>query len=190
MYLIVGLGNPGNQYHFTRHNFGFLALDFYFKIKNLTWSSSSKYQATWAKTNLDLTKHSRHATSRCTIEAIFIKPETFYNDTGTPVANFANFYKIPPEKILVLCDDFNLEFGTSRLREKGSDGGNNGLKSISQKLGTANFQRLRLGTANDLLRHKIGDTDFVLGRFTEKEKAILPQILTNFCQRIDDFLLQ
>lgn len=170
MKLIVGLGNPGPEYNFTRHNFGFLALDFYAKIHNLTWQKP-KNHALWLKNG----------------DQIFIKPQTFYNDSGRAVVEFANFYKIPLENILIICDDFNLPFGTLRYRAKGSSGGNNGLKSISEYLHTTNFPRLRLGTGNDDLRQKISDTDFVLSRFTPDEKSALPTLLAKISTEIDQF---
>ena len=172
MKIIVGLGNPGNQYNFTRHNFGFLALDFYAKVKGLDWEAKPKFDALWLKDG----------------DTLFIKPQTFYNDSGRAVQQFAHFYKVPTSDILVVCDDFSLEFGKLRSREHGSDGGNNGLKSIAEQLSTSDFPRLRLGTANDPLRRKIGDTDFVLGRFTEEERAKLPEILPAVISRIDEFL--
>ena len=171
MKLIVGFGNPGNQYNFTRHNLGFLSLDFYFKIHNLEWEKNPKLNATWKKDG----------------DKIFIKPLTFYNDVGTAILNFKNFYKIENKDILIICDDFNLEFGKIRLREKGSAGGNNGLKSTIEKLGTDEFPRLRVGTANDSLRAKIGDTDFVLGKFFESEKERLPETLKEVADKIDEF---
>jgi len=194
MKLIVGFGNPGNQYNFTRHNVGFLALDFYFKVKNLKFENSPKFNAEYAKFTIsDLniptkTTTSTHSTSS-NEQVIFIKPQTFYNNQGQAVAVFKNFYKIDLKDILVLCDDFNLSFGTLRFREKGTDGGNNGLKSVIGSLSTTDFARLRLGTANDNLRRKIGDTDFVLSRFTEEEKSNLPQVLNETVKRIDDFLV-
>lgn len=160
MKLIVGFGNPGSQYNFTRHNFGFLALDFYAKINQLEWEPHPKFNAIYLKKD----------------NTIFIKPQTFYNDSGQAVRAFANFYKIPPENILVVCDDFDLPFGKIRYRANGSDGGSNGLKSVISHLGTNEFPRLRLGTNNNL-RAKIGDIDFVLGKFTAEEKEKLPEIL-------------
>lgn len=163
MKLIVGLGNPGNEYNFTRHNFGFLFLDFYFKLNRLSWEPNERFGALWKKVD----------------DKIFIKPQGYYNTSGVPVKNFMNYYKIPPEDILVICDDFNLPFGETRFREKGSAGGNNGLKSIISELKTENFPRLRLGTGNNELRQKLGDTDFVLGRFTPEEKEKLSAILAS-----------
>lgn len=169
MKLLVGLGNPGAKYNFTRHNFGFLALDFYAKIHHLEWQKG-KMNAIWLKKD----------------DILFIKPQSFYNDCGIPVHNFLQYYKIPLENILVIADDFNLEFGTIRYRARGSDGGNNGLKSIIAQLKTNDFARLRLGTNNDL-RAKMPDPDFVLSRFSEAEKTQLPTILTEVSQKISDF---
>ena len=171
MKLIVGFGNPGNQYNFTRHNTGFLALDFYTKVKGLTFEKNPKFNAVWLKDS----------------NKIFIKPQTFYNEVGTAIQAFKSFYKIENKDILVICDDFNLEFGKLRERQKGSAGGNNGLKSTIEKLGTDEFPRLRVGTANDSLRKKIGDTDFVLSKFTEAEKKKLPEVLNEIVEKIDLF---
>ena len=169
MRLIVGLGNPGNQYNFTRHNAGFLTLDYYFKVKNLKWAEKPKFSAIYSKND----------------DIIFLKPQDYYNESGKAVREFMRFYKIPPENILVICDDFNLEFGKIRYREKGSAGGNNGLKSVILELKTENFPRLRIGTGNDELRKKIGDMDFVLSKFTPEEKPKLPEILNLAIEKID-----
>lgn len=170
MKLIVGLGNPGNEYNFTRHNYGFLALDFYTKVKGLTWQKE-KLGAIWLKDG----------------DRIFLKPQTFYNDSGVAVANFARFYKINSSDIFVICDDFEIPFGKIRYRAHGSSGGNNGLKSITKELKTEDFPRLRLGTANELLHNKISDIDFVLGHFTATEKSALPDILTQVVAEVDKF---
>lgn len=169
MKLIVGLGNPGSQYNFTRHNFGFLALDFYAKVKGLTWENEKRH-ALWLKDG----------------ERILIKPQTFYNESGRAVQEFMQFYKLTPAGLLVVCDDFWLDFGQMRYRAKGSDGGSNGLKSIIRYLGTTEFARLRLGTNDGDLRQKMGDVDFVLSKFTEAEKAKLPDLLREICARIEE----
>lgn len=162
MKLIVGLGNPGNQYNFTRHNIGFLALDYYFKLNNLSWN----------------TKPYLGAISGRVDEILFIKPQEFYNETGPVVQKYMHFYKIPTSDILVICDNFDLEFGKVRYRSAGAAGGNNGLKSIDKTLGTSNYPRIRIGTGNDELRKKMGDIDFVLSKFTPEEKEKLPEILS------------
>ena len=161
MQLIVGLGNPGNQYNFTRHNFGFLLLDFYFKAHHLEWAPHAKFHSAYAKID----------------DRIFLKPQTFYNDSGLAVRECLDFYKLSPSDLLVICDDFHLPFGTTRLRASGSAGGNNGLKSIISTLGTESFPRLRLGTGNDALRQQLGDVDFVLSKFTPEERQALPCLL-------------
>lgn len=171
MKLVVGLGNPGNQYNFTRHNFGFLTLDFYAKTHQLIWQKP-KFNALWLKNQ----------------DTIFIKPQTFYNESGRAVADFCRFYKIAPQDVLVVCDDFDLEFGKIRFRAHGSSGGNNGLKSITDWLKTADFPRLRLGSNNSTVRQQLGDIDFVLAKFTPDEKAQLPEILLSANQRIDEFI--
>lgn len=172
MKLVVGLGNPGNRYNFTRHNFGFLVLDFYFKVRGLEWRDKPKFGAMWGREG----------------DTIFIKPQDYYNESGRAVQEFMRFYKIPLDDILVVCDDFNLEFGKLRYREQGSAGGNNGLKSVMATLGTTEFKRLRVGTGNDELRSKMGDVDFVLSKFTAEEKEKLPGILGEVVGKIDEII--
>lgn len=166
MKIIVGFGNPGTQYNFTRHNFGFLALDFYAKLAKIEWQSKAKFFA-------EVTKDDER-------DLLLVKPQTFYNDVGRSVRALIDFYKPDLADLLIVCDDFNLEFGKLRYREYGSAGGNNGLKSTISHLGHENFPRLRLGTGNDTVRHQLGDVDFVLSKFTPAEREQLPQVLTEF----------
>ena len=172
MKLIVGLGNPGNRYAWTRHNVGFLALDYYFKRKGLSWENRAKFGAIWGRDGDD----------------IFIKPQEYYNETGRVVAEWMRYYKIPTSDLLVICDNFDLEFGKVRARASGSAGGNNGLKSIDASLGSAEYARIRVGTGNDELRKKLGDIEFVLSKFTPEEKAGLAEVLENTISRIEDFI--
>lgn len=169
MKLIVGFGNPGDAYNWTRHNFGALALDFYAKVHHLDWEKQ-KMHALWLKDG----------------DRIFLKSQYFYNDVGLAVKDFANYYKIAPTDILAICDDFDLPFGTLRFRSKGSSGGNNGLSSMIHHLGTEDFPRLRLGTNNDELRTKLSDVDFVLSRFSPEEKQALPDLLLQISRAIDE----
>jgi PTH1 family peptidyl-tRNA hydrolase len=172
MKLVVGLGNPGNQYNFTRHNSGFLALDFYFKTHKLEWEGKPKFGAIYAREG----------------DVFFVKPQDYYNESGRAVREFAKFYKISLSDILVICDDFSMEFGKVRSRTTGSAGGNNGLKSVISELSSEDFNRLRIGTGNDDLRRKMGDVDFVLSKYTPEEKAKLPEILGEVSKRIDEFV--
>lgn len=172
MKLVVGLGNPGNEYNFTRHNVGFLVLDYYSKLHDLKWSEKPKLSALQGRNK----------------SAIFIKPQDFYNLSGKAVAEYMKYYKITVSDILVICDNFDLMFGKVRFRSSGLAGGNNGLKSVDKYLKTNDYPRLRVGTGNDELRQKMGDVDFVLSRFTAEERGRLPEILNEACQKIDDFL--
>ena len=172
MKLIVGLGNPGTRFNFTRHNTGFLALDFYLKRHNGSWSEKPRLNAIF-----------------CEIEGVlFIKPQDFYNLSGVAVANWARFYKIPTSDILVICDNFDLEFGKVRYRTSGSSGGNNGLKSVDKELGSEDYARIRVGTKNNEILSRVGAVNFVLSRFTPEEKSALPRILTEVCEKIDEFI--
>ncbi len=182
MKLIVGFGNPENKYNFTRHNFGFLTLDFYAKIKQIAWESKPKFDALWLKTDVTTLTHS--STQE---QVILIKPQTYYNEVGRAIQAFSHYYKISPSNIIVVCDDFNLAFGELRYRKNGSAGGNNGLKSAISTLGTSDFPRLRLGTGTTL-RQTVGDTDFVLGKFTPAEKAKLPEILRATSDKLDELI--
>lgn len=169
--MVVGLGNPGNRYNFTRHNVGFLALDYYFKRNRLEWRDKPFLGAVRGSSD----------------DVLFIKPQNYYNDTGAVVANYMRHFKIPASDILVICDNFDLEFGKVRYRASGAAGGNNGLKSIDVALGTSEYARIRVGTGNDDLRNKLGDIEFVLSRFTPEEKEQLPEILETVSTAINSF---
>ena len=170
MKLVIGLGNPESRYNFTRHNTGFLVLDYYFKVKGLKWSDKPRLGALWGREE----------------DIIFIKPQEFYNNSGMAVSNYMNYYKIPTSDILVICDDFNLEFGKVRYRTSGRAAGNNGLKSIIAAINTEEFPRIRVGTENNEIRAKVGDTDFVLSKFTSEEKEKLPEILDEVVKKINE----
>jgi PTH1 family peptidyl-tRNA hydrolase len=168
--LIVFLGNPGLKYRKTRHNVGFMVGDYCVRRRGLKWKKEAKFDAEMARDG----------------ETLLAKTQLFYNRTGDSVARIMHFYKIAATDILVVCDDLNLDFGKIRWREKGSDGGNNGLKSIIARIGE-NFARLRIGTDNEL-RQTIGDTDFVLSKLSRAEQAELGQILPDITKKIDDFI--
>ena len=178
MKLVVGLGNPGDRYNFTRHNTGFLTLDFYLKRYGDTWSEKPRLNAIFCE---------REGVSEGE-KVVLIKPQDFYNLSGVAVANWAHYYKIPTSDILVICDNFDLEFGKVRYRETGVAGGNNGLKSVDQELGTSDYARIRVGTKNDQILSRVGAVDFVLSRFTPEEKEKLPGVLAEVCDKIDEFI--
>ena len=172
MKLVIGLGNPENKYNFTRHNTGFLVLDYYFKVHKIAWSEKPRMGALWGRDD----------------RVIFIKPQEYYNNSGSVVAAYLNYYKIPLSDVLVICDNFDLEFGKVRFRSFGQAAGNNGLKSIDAALKSPDYPRIRVGTGNDELRKKMGDIDFVLSKFTAEEKAQLPEILAEVAAKIDSFI--
>jgi PTH1 family peptidyl-tRNA hydrolase len=164
--LILGLGNPGREYESTRHNFGFLlaeALRLQFDFPE--WRLEKKFQAEISEGSMGNQK------------IILARPQTFMNLSGVSAASLSKFYKILPAQVLVLVDDVALPFGAIRFRDCGSSGGHNGLKSLTEHLGTENFPRLRLGIESRTADSQIATTDFVLGKFSSAEKKILPEIL-------------
>lgn len=155
--LIAGLGNPGREYQRTRHNVGFMVLDWLAHDRQLAWEYSEKWGAAWAKA-----------------DAIFAKPATFMNRSGQPLSAIANFYKIPASEILVVLDDFALPLGRLRIRTQGSSGGHNGLESVFEHFATEEIPRLRVGIGAAPAQ---GAVDYVLGRFFEEEKTLLDQTI-------------
>ncbi len=131
-FMVVGLGNPGRDYEFTRHNAGFLTLD-HIAVEENTEIKKLKYKALIGDTLI-----SGH---RC----LLVKPQTFMNNSGEAVREISQFYKIPPEKIIVIFDDISLPCGKLRIRRKGTDGGHNGIKSIIYHLNSDNFPRIKVG---------------------------------------------
>ncbi len=131
-WLVVGLGNPGEKYRNTRHNMGFLALDLLAEQLNVR-VDRIKYKAVTAQATL--------GGARC----LLMKPQTFMNLSGEAVREAAQFYKIPPERVLVLYDDVSLPVGKIRVRPSGSAGGHNGIKNIIAHLGTDQFPRVKIG---------------------------------------------
>ncbi len=170
--MVVGLGNPGSQYNFTRHNSGFLALDYYLVRHDASWESRPLLGATVGRIG----------------DVLFVKPQEFYNLSGRSVAAIARYYKIDVSDILVICDNFDLEFGKIRYRSSGAAGGNNGLKSVDAELRSTDYPRIRIGTGNDALRRKMGDVDFVLSRFTPEEKERLPEVLEEVVRKMEEWM--
>ncbi|MGE0089552.1 MAG: aminoacyl-tRNA hydrolase [Bacteroidales bacterium] len=158
-YLIVGLGNIGDEYVNTRHNVGFQILDAFAKASNISFQDSR------------LAFRAEYKIKGRTI--ILIKPTTFMNLSGRAVNYWLQKEKIPEDKLLVIVDDIALPFGTLRLRPKGSDAGHNGLADINLTLGHQNYARLRFGIGDDF--PKGFQVQYVLGEWTEEEKKILPQ---------------
>lgn len=159
MYLVAGLGNPGSQYDMTRHNIGFATIDYIANENNIN-IKKLKFKALYGELNLKGEK------------VLFVKPQTYMNLSGESIREFCTFYKIPPENVIILCDDISIEPGKIRIRRKGSAGGHNGLKSIIYQLTSEDFVRIRIGVGNP--SHKDYDlADYVLGRFGKDEIPVL-----------------
>ncbi len=158
-HLLVGLGNPGREYALTRHNAGFLAIDYIAESLGCA-IDRARFKALCGETTVEGTR------------VLLLKPQTFMNLSGESVREAAAFYHIEPANITVICDDINLEVGRLRVRGKGSDGGQNGLKNIIYQLNSDAFPRIRIGVGKK--PHPEMDlADWVLSRFGEAEQKTL-----------------
>ena len=160
MYLIAGLGNPTREYEKTRHNVGFEAIDI-LADKAGTTVTEKKHKALYGKGYIGGQK------------VILAKPQTYMNLSGESIREIADFYKIEPENIIILCDDINLSEGQLRIRLKGSAGGHNGLKNIISHLGTQEFPRIRIGVGEKPRGMDLAD--YVLGRFPKEQQAVMEE---------------
>ena len=160
MFLIVGLGNPGSEYNGTRHNIGFEAVDYIADKYNIELNRI-KFKGIFGEGLINGKK------------VILLKPTTYMNLSGESIREVVNFYKISNEEIIVIYDDISLDVGRLRIREKGSHGGHNGIKSIIANLGTDVFPRVKIGVGapkGNLVSH-------VLGKFNEEEINVLRKTL-------------
>ena len=170
-FLIVGLGNPGKQYESTRHNAGFICIDilaekYGIKINKLKFKS--------------LMGEGRIEGKRC----LLLKPQTFMNLSGEAVRDAVEFYKIPVENVIVICDDISLEPGKMRIRRKGSHGGQNGMRNIIFHLKDDNFPRIKIGIgAKPNPEYDLAD--WVLSRFSQSEAKLIKQVADNTVSAIE-----
>ncbi len=159
-YLIIGLGNIGAEYDYTRHNIGFEVLDELANLKGVEFSTERLG-------DIATVKHKGRT-------FILLKPSTFMNLSGKAVRYWMEKEKISIENILVIVDDLNIGFGKLRLRGKGSDGGHNGLKDINEKLGQNKYARLRFGIGDEFSKGR--QVNYVLGKWSDKEAEQLPEL--------------
>ena len=173
-HIVVGLGNPGDKYFTTRHNAGFLTMDYI----------AQKYSA-----KIDRLKF-KSLCGEATIggkSVLLMKPQTFMNNSGEAVGEAASFYKIAPENIIVICDDVNLDVARLRVRRKGSDGGQNGMKSIINHLGSDAFPRIKIGVGQK--PHPDYDlASWVLSEFSEEDKKKLFESFTVVCNGVEKII--
>ena len=168
MKLIVGLGNPGRKYKDTKHNIGFMCLDSYAETNNLKFKKENKFNGESLKVG----------------NTILLKPHTFMNLSGQSVRTTMDYYNIDIEDVLIIYDDLALPLGKIRLREKGSSGGHNGIKSIVTHIGTDEFKRTRIGIdSNPLIESK----DYVLGKFSKDEFKVVKEAVNTTKAIIEDF---
>ena len=170
-YLIIGLGNIGPKYDNTRHNIGFKIIDAYASEKETSWSTEKLGDIAYTKV--------RGRT------VVLLKPNTYMNLSGKAVKYWMQKENISIENILVITDDLNLEFGTIRVKSKGSDGGHNGLKDIQEKLNTTKYNRFRFGISDTFSKGK--QVDYVLGEWNEEENNKLPERLDKSIEIIKSF---
>jgi PTH1 family peptidyl-tRNA hydrolase len=166
MKLVVGLGNPGSRYAGTRHNVGFAVVD------GLA-DGHGRFHERYRAHVLEIAEG--------THKILLVKPMAFMNLSGQPVRQLMDFYQLPPQDLLVVCDDFNLPLGKLRIRSKGTHGGHNGLRDIQSHLGTTAYPRLRIGVgapqADDAIDH-------VLGRFRPGERAVIDEAVATAMQAV------
>ena len=160
MYLIAGLGNPGQQYAGTRHNIGFMMLDHFAEKNNLTFTDS-KWKALVSKAVV------------WDESVVLLKPQTFMNLSGMAVAQAVNFYKLQPANIIVIHDDLDMEFGRLKIVSGGGDGGHKGIRSIIEHLGTKNFPRIKIGIGRPPT--PVPPDKYVLSTFNSEEKKMIEQ---------------
>ena len=176
MKLIVGLGNPGEKYHRTRHNFGFMVLDQIAQTEGFVFKQAAKYTA-----ELAVVQHVEYD------KIFYLKPQTYMNLSGQSVAPLAAFYKIVPEDILVIYDDIDLPLGKLRLVKSGGAGGHNGIKSMIDCLGSQQFHRLKTGIGRpDIVAKEV--SDHVLEPFTCAELSQIDKTLVLCAAAVDSYL--
>lgn len=170
-YLIVGLGNMGPDYDNTRHNAGFDVVD----------KLAREFELTWKDERLGFISEFKFKGRTF----VLLKPSTFMNLSGKAVTHWLTKLNIPRKNLLIIVDDTNLPFGTIRLKGKGSDGGHNGLKDLSQSLGGNNYPRLRIGIGSKYYKGQM--VNYVLGQWSDDEQSTLPEILEKSAEAVKKF---
>lgn len=174
MYLIAGLGNPEKKYEATRHNIGFETIDLLAHKEGIRLTKL-KHKAVFGDGTI------------CGEKVIVAKPQTYMNLSGESIRDIVNFYKIPVENVIIVCDDINLETGRIRIRPKGSDGGHNGLKSIIYQLSNDGFVRIRMGVGAPK-GEKYNLADYVLGKFSKEEIEVLTPVAENVVKAVETII--
>ncbi len=170
-FIIAGLGNPGKEYELTRHNAGFLCLDILCNRENFK-TDRIKYKSLCADVMI--------GGHRCLV----MRPQTYMNNSGEAIREAASFYKIPPERCIIIFDDIDISLGALRVKRKGSAGTHNGIKSIIYHLNSDNFPRIKIGVGNK--PHPDYDLkDYVLSSFSKQEQATLKTTMEKACDAVE-----
>jgi PTH1 family peptidyl-tRNA hydrolase len=173
MKAIIGLGNPGMKYAGTRHNIGFDAVTAIADKYNLS-INNKKFKGVYADGHIAGEK------------VLLVQPQTFMNLSGECVREVADFYKLNPDEIIIICDDINLDVGRLRIRKKGSAGGHNGLKNIIAHLGTEEFPRIRVGVGEKTEGWDLAD--YVLARFDKDSEPVIREALANVVGAVETWI--
>lgn len=173
MYLIVGLGNPEEEYARTRHNMGFDTINKISENSNIK-VNKSKFNSLYGTGTIDGKK------------VILLKPQTYMNLSGNAVRDFMNFYKISPENIIVIYDDLDIEPGIIKIRKKGGAGTHNGMKSVVHEIQTENFPRIRIGIGNPKYKNDL--LNFILTRIPDDEYEVLQQAQENAAKAVEEIM--
>lgn len=180
-FLIVGLGNIGDEYSFTRHNIGFEIADAF--VKSLQGEENKTNEKLFTNDKLAFVNHSKYRGK----QIVTIKPTTYMNLSGKSVNYWLQSEKIPLESLLVITDDLALPFGTLRMKKKGSDGGHNGLADIALTLNSTEYIRLRFGIGSNFSKgHQV---NYVLNRWDKEEQKILPERIDMAVEMIKSFVI-
>ena len=173
MYLIVGLGNPENEYARTRHNMGFDTVN---KVaqNNSIEINKSKFNSLYGIGTIEGEK------------VVLLKPQTYMNLSGTAIRDFMKFYKLSPKDIIVIYDDLDIQPGIMKIRKKGSSGTHNGMKSVVQEIQTEDFGRIRIGIGNP--KYKGDLLNYILTKIPDEEYKILENAIDNAAKSINEII--
>lgn len=188
MYLIVGLGNPGAKYSLTRHNIGFMFCDYWIKSLNGAWGKEEHKAITTRfafQANQQTARFDKSKTEQ--IEVLVAKPQTYMNLSGESVVALMNFYKIPKENLLVIHDEVDQPFAAMKFQHNRGHGGQNGVRNITELLGTPEYSRLRLGVGRPP-HPEFAIADWVLSNFSADENKLMPQYMEKACDGVEMFL--
>lgn len=173
LFVVVGLGNPGKDYTNTRHNVGFDTIDILAERNHIN-INKIKFKSVYGEGNIGGSK------------VLLVKPQTYMNNSGITVREISSFYKIPPENIIVIVDDIDIDFSAVRIKRRGSAGSHNGLKSIIYHLQKDDFPRIKIGIGRK--RENQDLADFVLSRFSKEERKLIEESILIGAESVESII--